>query len=67
MTLSTNNRSGPGTTCYLRSICKTEADREFVDRLFAHDWEYFVIKKDDRSDQFGTFVECCGTQLKVGQ
>ena len=67
MTLSTINRSNAGTTCYLRSTCKTEADREFVDGLFARDWEYFVIKREDSSDQLGTFVECCGTELKIGQ
>lgn len=53
--------------CYLRSDCRAEADREAVDRLFAHNWEYFVIKKDERSDKLSAFVECCGSEFKVGQ
>jgi hypothetical protein len=53
--------------CYLRSECRTEADREAVDRLFAHNWEYFVIKKDEGSNELTTFVECCGSEFKIGQ
>ena len=65
--LSTTVKNNSGTTCYLRSECRTEADREAVDKLFAHNWEYFVIKKDDRSDKMAAFVECCGNEFKVGQ
>ncbi|CAN5278151.1 hypothetical protein BH20ACI2_BH20ACI2_01320 [soil metagenome] len=52
--------------CYLRSECRAEADREYFDRLFAHNWEYFVIKRDERSNLMTTFVECCGTEVKLG-
>jgi hypothetical protein len=53
--------------CYLRSECRTAADREAVNQLFAHNWEYFVIKKDERSSELTTFVECCGSEFKIGQ
>ena len=66
MTLTTIDSIGASPACYLRSTCKTEADREFVDKLFAHNWEYFVIKRDERSDKLSTFVECCGSEFKIG-
>ena len=65
--LSTMTQNNTNSTCYLRSDGRTEADREAVDKLFAHNWEYFVIKKDDRSNELKTFVECCGSEFKVGQ
>ena len=65
--LSTMTQNNTNSTCYLRSDCRTEADREAVDKLFAHNWEYFVIKKDERSNQLKTFVECCGNEFKIGQ
>lgn len=66
MSINSNRRSNSSTACYLRSTCKTESDREHFDKLFAHDWEYFVIKRDESSNQLSTFVECCGSDLKVG-
>ncbi len=65
--LSPRPQTVTGSTCYLRSECRTEADRDAVDKLFAHNWEYFVIKRDESSDKMSAFVECCGSELKVGQ
>jgi hypothetical protein len=65
MALTTIDRINSSTACYLRSKCKTEADRKFIDKLFAHNWEYFVIKRDERTNQLSTFVECCGADFEV--
>jgi hypothetical protein len=64
--LKTMTPKNGGPACYLRSECRTESDREYVDKLFAHNWEYFVIKRDERSNGMTTFVECCGTEIELG-
>lgn len=45
--------------CPIRSDCKNESDRKFVDNLFAEDWEVFVIKHDDDRGSFRWFTLCC--------
>lgn len=66
MNLETMKQNITEVACYLRSTCQTEADREAFDKLFARNWEYFVIRADERSQEIKTFVECCGSEFKIG-
>ena len=46
-------------SCPIRSDCKNESDRRFVDKLFERDWEVFVIKRNDDEGRFDWFTLCC--------
>ena len=45
--------------CPLRSDCKKRSDRRYFDSLFDHDWEVFVIRRDDKEGNFNWFTQCC--------
>jgi hypothetical protein len=46
-------------SCPVRSDCAKASDRRFVNRLFADDWEVFVIKRDANTAKFDWFTLCC--------
>lgn len=45
--------------CYLRSMCKTNADREFFGSMFEREWEVFVIKRDPITGKLKGETVCC--------
>ncbi len=59
MSLSKKMFSRSTTKCEFRSPCREESDRTYFDRLFADDWEVFVIKRDEQSGKFDWFTLCC--------
>ena len=46
-------------TCPLRSDCRRESNRKYFDSLFDHDWEVFVVKRDNDQGKFDWFTLCC--------
>jgi hypothetical protein len=46
-------------TCPLRSDCRNESDRKYLDSLFDDDWEVFVIKRNTEQGKFDWFTLCC--------
>jgi hypothetical protein len=46
-------------TCPIRSVCRTNADRRYFERLFAREWEVFVIRRDEEKGGFDWFTMCC--------
>lgn len=46
-------------SCPVRSACNKESNRRFVDKLFADDWEVFVIKRNNDDGNFRWFTLCC--------
>lgn len=59
MSLSEKMFSRANKSCPLRTDCRAEVNKRYIDDLFADDWEVFVIKRDERNEKFDWFTLCC--------
>lgn len=59
MSLAEKMFSRSTTTCPLRSECEKESNNRYFDSLFESDWEVFVIKRDNETNDFDWFTLCC--------
>jgi hypothetical protein len=59
MTFDMQNKRGTA-ACHLRSACRRESDSRYFKALFEREWDFFVVKKDEKNGDLRPHIECCG-------